>query len=71
MAVARQRAQRRNALDISNCVGAAFGEKKVSWDEWLKTGKFVVWGRYPLPITPAVEAEVERLKAEERKRHAG
>lgn len=66
MAAARRSAQRQQALDISNCVGAAFADKRVEWDQWLATGKWIVWGRYPLPITPAVQAEMERLTAHQK-----
>lgn len=66
MATARRRAQRQQALDISNCVGAAFEGKRVEWEDWLNSGAWVVWGRYPLPITPAVQAEIERLRAHQK-----
>ena len=66
MAAARRTAQRQQALDISNCVSAAFDGKRVEWDDWLKTGAWTVWGRYPLPMNAAISAEIERLTAHEK-----
>lgn len=65
MAVARRRAGRQQAINISNCVGASFQGKKVEWDAWIRSGEWIVWGRYPLPMNAAVKAEMDRLTQHE------
>lgn len=67
MGTSRRRAMRQHALDVSQCVAASFGERRVEWEEFVSTGRLVVWDRHPLPLTPAVAAEKERLLAHRRK----
>lgn len=65
MATARRRAARRHAIDITNCVGASFSEKKIEWQTFVETGEWIEWKRYPVPMTPGVRAEIERLTQHE------
>jgi len=69
MATARRRQQRRQAVDIASCVGASFGGKRVEWNEFIRRGELIIWDRHPLPMTPAIKSEMERLKKHEEQLH--
>lgn len=61
MAAGRREAMRRQALAI---VGCAFAEnpKKADWDAFIKTGHLAQRKRYPIPMTPLIAREMERIK---------
>lgn len=62
---------RQHAIDIASCVGAAFGGKRVEWDQFVRNGELIVWDRHPLPMTPAIKAKIEELKRHEGTLHGG
>lgn len=70
MAHGRRRQSRQLAVDIAACVGASFSENRVEWDQFIETGELIIWDRHPLPMTPQIQAEIERLKRHEERLNA-